>query len=261
MLSHSNKEPGLISKAPSANKRYESLTLQLENQVDCKLNIKDLSTVHTVLVEGYESRKTFPKFSLPEEKKPVVSVIVPAYNKFAMTYHCIASVALAFNKTSYEVILADDCSEDETTKAETIIANLQISRNKENLRFLRSCNAATAKARGKYIVFLNNDTDVSSYWLDELIAQHEKDESVGLTGSKLLNADGTLQEAGGIIWGMESLGMWGVISLHMRPNGIMFAKSITSLAQLCVCAKMFGKKSVNSVKSLCLVTMRMLISR
>ena len=201
LLSHSNKEPGLISKAPSANKRYESLTLQLENQVDCKLNIKDLSTVHTVLVEGYESRKTFPKFSLPEEKKPVVSVIVPAYNKFAMTYHCIASVALAFNKTSYEVILADDCSEDETTKAETIIANLQISRNKENLRFLRSCNAATAKARGKYIVFLNNDTEVSSYWLDELIAQHEKDESVGLTGSKLLNADGTLQEAGGIIWG------------------------------------------------------------
>jgi len=201
LLTHSHKEPGIISKPVSADKRYEALALQLANISEAKISLEDLSVVHSVLVEGFEKRKSFPPFTLPKESKPLVSVIVPAYNKFAMTYHCIASIALAYNTTSYEVILADDCSQDETGEAEKIIGNLIVSRNKENLRFLRSCNAATEKAKGKYIIFLNNDTEVASYWLDELVAQHEKDESVGLTGSKLLNSDGTLQEAGGIIWG------------------------------------------------------------
>ncbi|WP_289027918.1 glycosyltransferase [uncultured Paraglaciecola sp.] len=201
LLSHSYNQPGLISKPLNADGRYESLTLQLANIEQSALNVQDITTVHNVLIEGGDKRKSFPKFSLPKYTKPLVSIIVPAYNKFAMTFHCIASIALSYNRVSYEVILADDCSEDETLYAEKYIDNLVISRNKENLRFLRSCNAASKKAKGDYIVFLNNDTEVTSFWLDELIAQHEKDASVGLTGSKLLNSDGTLQEAGGIVWG------------------------------------------------------------
>lgn len=200
-LTHSYKAPGLISKPMTADNRYESLTLQLDNARKTKRDISDIGLIHTILVEGFQNRKSFPKFSLPSVKTPEVTIIVPAYNKFAMTYHCIASIALAYNERSYEVILADDCSEDETTEAENIIGNLIVSRNKQNLRFLRSCNEATKKAKGKYIIFLNNDTEVSSYWIDALIKQHETNPEVGLTGSKLLNADGTLQEAGGIIWG------------------------------------------------------------
>ena len=108
---------------------------------------------------------------------------------------------LAYNKASYEIILADDCSTDETSEAETIIENLVISRNPENLRFLRSCNRATEIAKGDYIIFLNNDTEVSSFWIDELLDKHKSDKKVGLTGSKLLNLDGSMQEAGGIVWG------------------------------------------------------------
>ncbi|MEP1553266.1 MAG: glycosyltransferase [Paraglaciecola sp.] len=201
ILTHSYNLPHLIGKPPSADRRYESLTLQLNNLATTKRDVAELAKIHSVIVEGFASRKQFPIFALPAVKKPKVSVIVPAYNKFSMTYHCIASIALAYNTVSYEVILADDYSSDETAKAENIIGNLVVSRNSENLRFLRSCNAASVKAKGEYIVFLNNDTEVTSFWLDELIAQHEKDASVGLTGSKLLNSNGTLQEAGGIVWG------------------------------------------------------------
>ncbi|MEP0356631.1 glycosyltransferase [Paraglaciecola sp.] len=201
LLSHSFNQPGLISKPLIADSRYESLTLQLANVEQSAMDVQDIITVHNVLIEGSEKRKSFPKFSLPNYKKPLVSIIVPAYNKFAMTFHCIASIALAYNRVTYEVILADDCSVDETVDAEKYIDNLVVSRNKENLRFLLNCNAASAKAKGEYIVFLNNDTEVTSYWLDELIHQHDMDSIVGLTGSKLLNSDGTLQEAGGIVWG------------------------------------------------------------
>lgn len=202
-LKESVKTPGFMSLPAQADKRYESLTHQLRviNDGVSGQTLHDVMTVHQVVTESYENRTKFPAFSLPEFVEPKVSVIVPAYNKFNLTYHCIASIALAYNKTSYEVILADDCSTDETAEAETIIDNLVVSRNEENLRFLKSCNRATEIARGEYIIFLNNDTEVSSFWIDELIEQHEKDATVGLTGSKLLNLDGSLQEAGGTVWG------------------------------------------------------------
>lgn len=201
-LKESYKEPGMMSLSKQANHRYESLHYQLDaiSKNQSLLSTQDLLTVHSVICEGYEGRKKFPAFNLPKFDKPVVSIIVPAYNKFELTYHCIASIALSYNKTPYEVILADDCSTDETAEAEEIIGNLVVSRNEENLRFLRSCNAATNLAKGDFIIFLNNDTETTSYWIDELIALHRQNPQVGLTGSKLLNLDGSMQEAGGIVW-------------------------------------------------------------
>ncbi|AQQ66941.1 glycosyl transferase [Microbulbifer agarilyticus] len=202
-IRESYREPGFMSRPPQAGHRYESMNYHLEAQAKAEsvLEIADLATVHKVIVEGHEGRRKFPSFNLPKFDAPRVSIIVPAYNKFELTYHCIASIALAYNKVSYEVILADDCSTDETRFAEQIVGNLVVSRNPENLRFLRSCNRAAEEAKGEFIVFLNNDTEVTSYWLDELVNKLDSDQSIGMTGSKLLNLDGTLQEAGGIVWG------------------------------------------------------------
>lgn len=65
---------------------------------------------------------------------------------------------------------------------------------------MQSCNKASVKARGKYLVFLNNDTQVQYNWLKPLVLLLEKDPNIGMAGSKLLYPDGKLQEAGGIIW-------------------------------------------------------------
>ena len=75
-----------------------------------------------------------------------------------------------------------------------------VVRNRENLRFLLNCNNAAKYARGKYLLFLNNDTQVGSNWLQPLVDLMEKDETIGMTGSKLVYPDGRLQEAGGIIF-------------------------------------------------------------
>jgi GT2 family glycosyltransferase len=201
-VNNSFRVPGFMSMPAQADYRYESLRHHIDVSANGHqlLSMADLRTVHDVVVEGYEGRTSFPPFSLPKFKTPKVSIIVPAYNKFELTYHCIASIALAYNEVSYEVILADDCSSDDTSDAENIISNLVVSRNPQNLRFLKSCNRATEKVRGDYIVFLNNDTEVTSFWLDELIKPFNELDGIGLTGAKLINADGTLQEAGGIIW-------------------------------------------------------------
>ncbi|RBW46958.1 glycosyl transferase [Psychromonas sp. B3M02] len=201
-LKDSYNKPGFLGMSKQADSRYESLQYQLDALAkgDVSVNPANISAIHHVIVEGYEGRKTFPAFTLPECQEPEVSIIVPAFNKFELTYHCIASIALAYNKTKYEVILADDCSDDETAIAESIIGNLVVSRNTENLRFLRSCNRAAEKAKGEFIIFLNNDTEVNSFWIDELINKMKSDPDIGMTGSKLLNLDGSLQEAGGLVW-------------------------------------------------------------
>lgn len=132
--------------------------------------------------------------------RPLVSIIIPAYNQFGYTYNCLKSILQNTEKVKYEVILADDCSTDETRFIEGVVQGIKIIRNKENLLFLRNCNQAGRYVRGKYILFLNNDTQVQSNWLLPLVRIMEENEEVGLAGSKLLYPDGSVQDAGGIIW-------------------------------------------------------------
>lgn len=198
-LKNPHKTTRLISDCAQSSFRYESLKLWFDENLDLA-TINNIHKAHSVLCEGWTDRKAYPKLSLPKFDEPLVSIIIPAYNKFELTYHCIASLILAFNKTPFEVILADDCSTDDTEEAENYIENLIISRNEKNLMFLRNCNKAAEICNGDYLLFLNNDTEVTSYWLDELVNIISANEHCGLVGSKLLNEDGTLQEAGGIVW-------------------------------------------------------------
>ena len=57
-----------------------------------------------------------------------------------------------------------------------------------------------ASAKGKFLLFLNNDTQVLPHWLDPLLKPFAEDLRGRGAGSKLLYPDGSLQEAGGIIW-------------------------------------------------------------
>ena len=129
-----------------------------------------------------------------------VSIVIPVYNGWHYTESCLASLSETLDGIPVEIIAIDNASTDETPRMAPKVKNLRYIRNPENLGFLRSCNKAAAAAKGETILFLNNDTNPQPGWLKALLDVLDRDPSVGIVGSKLVYADGTLQEAGNIFW-------------------------------------------------------------
>ena len=151
-------------------------------------------------IESWSTLNEITKLVFHEEENPAVTIIISAHNQFEYTYNCLSSVLLNTDDVPYEVIVADNYSHDLTSKLEDIVSGVTVLHNESNLVFIKNCNNAAKKAKGKYLVFLNNDTQVQLNWLFPLVKCMESGINVGLVGSKLVYPDGRLKEAGCIIW-------------------------------------------------------------
>ncbi len=140
---------------------------------------------------------------------PLVSILIPVYGQHATTFACLASIAKAPLHRSFEIIVMDDSSPEPASVALAPVTGVRIVRNAANLGFIGNVNAAATHARGEWLIILNNDTVVRPGSLDALIDTFAAHKNVGLVGAKLLNADGSVQEAGGIVWRDGSAWNWG----------------------------------------------------
>jgi GT2 family glycosyltransferase/glycosyltransferase involved in cell wall biosynthesis len=136
----------------------------------------------------------------PEVSAPSVSIVVAVHGQRDCVYRCLRSLRVHRSKYSFEVIVVDDVSPDDTPAMLSGVSGIKLITNESNLGFIRSCNKGASIARGDLLVMLNSDTVVQPGWLDELVDTFKAFPEAGLVGSKLIYPDGTLQEAGGLIW-------------------------------------------------------------
>lgn len=180
--------------------KSEGMDRTLERIEIYKENTTPMIYSDNLVLENMNPRENYEELVFNKETKPLVSIIIPVYNQFSYTYGCLRSIFNNTKNIKYEIIIGDDCSTDQTKDIKKIVKNITVVRNKKNLRFLLNCNNASKFAKGKYILFLNNDTNVQPDWLDSLIETIESKDSIGMVGSKLVYPNGLLQEAGGILW-------------------------------------------------------------
>jgi GT2 family glycosyltransferase len=185
-------DEGPVSLLRQYNERKRDRILEKEQELWRKNNAKKFKKYSLKDIE--KDRIEFPKISNNCE----VSIVIPVHNNAKYTYNCLRSLSEA-TRGSFEVIVINDASIDETEDLLKNIENIKIIKNDENQGFIASCNRGAKSSRGKYILFLNNDTILTDNWL-ELLVEAIKEDKAGAVGAKLIYPDGKLQEAGGIIW-------------------------------------------------------------
>lgn len=137
--------------------------------------------------------------ALPRYKDPVVSIIIIARNKFPETFQCIQSIVTG-TSIPFEIILYDNASTDEIAHIEHFVPGIRRIRSECNKGFTIPVNEAAELARGRYLLLVNNDTEIAPRAVDRVVEALEADSSIGVVGGRIIRTHGLLQEAGSIIW-------------------------------------------------------------
>jgi GT2 family glycosyltransferase len=128
-----------------------------------------------------------------------LSIIIISYNTKDLTLGCIRSIIDTVKKTSYEIIVVDNASTDQSVDAieKLKLSSIKVFRNKKNLGFGKANNVGLKQAKGRCVLFLNSDTLVLENTLDSMVAWMDVNPDVGISSCALENTDKTLQGTGG----------------------------------------------------------------
>ncbi len=182
-----------------ASRGARALLDDVASELGARLRQGSLAAPSQALPAAHARRTPRLPLTLPRADAPEVSIVIPVFDGFALTCTCLDSILEHGSARSFEVVVSDDGSRDETRSLESQVSGVRVVRSPGNRGFVEACNRGAAEARGRHLVFLNNDTFVTPGWLESLLEPFE-DPGVGLVGAKLVYPDGRLQEAGGIVF-------------------------------------------------------------
>ena len=156
-----------------------------------------LTSMSKISLEAFFTSDSSVEF--PRHENPATSIVLVLYNRAELTLQCLYSI-LRTNNPSYEVIIVNNASTDDTGKLLKRIKGARIVENEENIHYLRACNQAAGLARGEYLLLLNNDSQLQGDSISTAVETLSSADDIGGVGGKVILPNGTLQEAGNIIW-------------------------------------------------------------
>ncbi len=125
---------------------------------------------------------------------PLVSIIIINYCSYNYTAKCIRSVQSVLHSDAYELIVIDNASDDGSAeKLRKQFANIIVHREENNRGFGSANNVGAKLAKGEYLFFLNNDTELIEDCITPLINILQHQPKVGIVAPKLLYPNGAFQ--------------------------------------------------------------------
>ena len=133
------------------------------------------------------------------KETPTVSIIIINYNGKELLKQCLTSLE-KINYNSFKIILVDNNSTDDSVDFVTKnFSKIILIKLEENRGFAEPNNIASKIAKGKYLLFLNNDTIVTENFMTELLNIIESDKKIAICQSLLLKPDGGVDSSGDFI--------------------------------------------------------------
>jgi GT2 family glycosyltransferase/glycosyltransferase involved in cell wall biosynthesis/SAM-dependent methyltransferase len=196
---HTNKNVSEITK------RRNELLGNSESDEQIEEIIEDIKTEETTneTEANQERDKSIPSdyfdvmINKKEDMGTVFSVVIPVHNNLEITKQCIEGLIKTKGFFYLDIIVIDNGSDDGTSQFLKGLGDVvTVIRNEENEIYSKTNNQGAEIAKGKYLIFLNNDTYPFAGWLDAIFAEFENNPDAAIQGAKLLYPNGTIQHAG-----------------------------------------------------------------
>ncbi|BCU05536.1 glycosyltransferase [Allochromatium tepidum] len=137
----------------------------------------------------------FDPIAFPRHAAPCVSVVIVLQRPLRAIHHCLAALAGAETRTAFEVVLVAGTIDDRTRRLARY-PGTRLIQVPSSTGLAAMLDQGARAARGDFIVFLSDDTQVQPGWLDVLVQSFEETPDAGLLGSRLLYPDGRQREVG-----------------------------------------------------------------
>ncbi len=125
-----------------------------------------------------------------------LSIIIVSWNVRDLLEKCLQSIYNSEQSITFEVILIDNASKDGTREMlESKFPKLKVEYNKTNEGLSKPWNRGAKRAQGKYLLFLNDDTEIFDHTLDKSVDYYKNNSQTAILGCRLLNPDKTIQES------------------------------------------------------------------
>jgi GT2 family glycosyltransferase len=136
------------------------------------------------------------------DRPPRVSIVIPTLGN-PLLLPCLASIRQNVPADlAYEVVVVGNGLPPDRAAALDDVEwpALRVLHTPVNVGFGAACNRGAAAAAGEYVVFLNDDTEILPGWLESLAGSADANPGAAAVGSLVLFPDGTIQEAGSVVW-------------------------------------------------------------
>jgi len=173
-----------------------------------------------------------PRLALPRCDAPELSVVLVTYNAWEWTERALRAL-VDTTEIAYELVVVDNASTDATRSRLAAVDNARVFLQDANRGYGAAANLGVAMARAPRVLLLNSDALVQPGWLPPLLEVLDGEDDVAAVGARLDNVDGTLQEAGSILWGDGASDNYGDGDNPRRPE-YRFRRDVDYLSAACL---------------------------